>query len=215
LGRRFAERSLVKGKRRKQNLNEQIYVPLIGGVGQLLETIEKGEMPDLEGIEQIRKHGLFFIVDEEVKKTMTWAYVMTNIYRSLYVSGKSTVERMIEDEIERFVHREEDLEHYRGGGYRAHYRAFIGHHYIDSVDLVNCILVEKTPVEVLLGRYPRLIDSNIDSNISGYSVDRTLADSISEAVLKSAKPALIEMKYGREDVSRSLERIIRLLKACI
>jgi len=82
------------------------------------------------------------------------------------------------------------------------YRAFIDNLSMGTVSLRDCILVDKTPLQILRERIVSAKEAHIDSNIAGEPVSRELADKISESVLDKAREDsdIAATRMLREDI---------------
>jgi len=213
LGQRMQRRALIESisfqreERRRERHSEAIYRPLLGQVNRIRDQIFAGESPDLDGLERTMQDGMFYVMDEEVKKHAIAFFVAVKLYKdSVEISGArgATIER---EEIARLLRDwEEDLSRYRRGGLELAYRAFIDNLSMGTVSLGDCILIDKTPLQILRERIVSAKEARIDSNIGGEPVSRELADKISESVLDKARgdSDITATRMLRENILRNI-----------
>jgi len=198
--------SLQREERRRERLSEGIYRPLLGQVGRIREQIFDGESPDLTGLEQTMQDGMFYIMDEKVRKEAIAFSVVARLYKEILETSRARSASIVREEIERLLRdRGADLERYRGGGLELVYRAFIDHLNIGIVSLGDCIFLDKTPLQILRERTTSTKEASIDSNIGGYPVSRELADIISESALERARKDadIVAARTLRQNILRS------------
>jgi len=186
----FISDFLSHGRERKRMMSERVYQPLLYQAGLIAEKVRDGMMPDLTGLEAVRHDSLFRYREDKVQTATLSLIMYTRMYREYYPAARDSVKRIIKEEIESLASgRQEDLAKWRSGGYKVSYRAFIGYEPIGFADLESCLLVGRTPAQFLLERHnilQRQPSAEIDANISGYNVEKTFADTLSESSLKKA-----------------------------
>jgi hypothetical protein len=212
----FLTYTLSKTQRRNERLIEGIYRPLLGQLGQVLERIQDADSPDLKGLDAVRQDGMYFVMNETLKKMTRQAYDEIKGYKDRYGASSSRARAIVRELVQNFVPAE-DLDKYRSGGSEVTYRGFIDHAAMGSVTLQSCLLIGKTPVEWLIEKSSLLRESHIDCNISGHSVGRHLADEISDSALQRADldPLIRDTRSQRQLVLRDLEDLIKTLSAKI
>jgi hypothetical protein len=206
---------LQRGERRRERLSEAIYRPLLGQIGQIREQIENGQMPDLSGLLRTRQDGMYYVIKEGLGQMTDSISNGTKIYNDVYKAASVVGQTIVREEIERFLQdRQEDLKKYQSGGYELNYRAFFRHQHLGNVKLQDCLIMDMTPADVLLKMGSIAQDSEIDSNISGYSVDRQVADEISRAALERARehPYFIAEKQIKKNLLGRLQKTIEMLE---
>jgi len=181
---------LSNRRQRKRIMSERVYQPLLYQAGLIAEKVRDGMMPDLIGLEAVRHDSLFRYREDKVQTATLSLIMYTRMYREYYPAARDSVKRIIREEIESLASsRQEDLAKWRSGGYEVSYRAFIGHEPIGIADLESCLLIGRTPAQFLLERHNILQghpSAKIDANISGHSVEKTFADTLSQSSLKKA-----------------------------
>lgn len=186
----FISDFLSHGRERKMMMSERVYQPLLYQAGLIAEKVRDGMMPDLTGLEAVRHDSLFRYREDKVQTATLLLIMYATMYREYYPAARDGVKRIIKEEIESLASgRQEDLVKWRSGGYEVSYRAFIGYEPIGIADLGSCLLVGRTPTQFLLERHNILQghpSAEIDANISGCSVEKTFADTLSESSLKKA-----------------------------
>ena len=180
--------SLQKEERRRERLSEGIYRPLLGQVGRIREQIFDGESPDLAGLERTMQDGMFYIMDEKVRKEVIAFSAVASVYKEIFNTSRARSASIVREEIRKLLRdKEADLEKYQRGGLELVYRAFIDHLNIGIVSLRDCVFLDKTPLQILREKTTSTKEASIETNIGGHPVSRELADIISESALERAK----------------------------
>jgi len=205
-----------KTRARNERLIEGIYRPLLGQLGLLLEKVQDVENLDLMGLEGVRRNGMFFAMDESLRKMTSQVYKEIKEYKDRYDASNARAQAMVREAIQNFAPTQ-DLGNYRSGGFEVTYRGFIDHAFMGMVDLRSCLLVGKTPVERMIQNRPLLKESNIDCCISGYKVERHLADEISKWALQRAEmdQSIKDARSQRQLVLRDLHDLINAVSSKI
>ncbi|WP_455276844.1 hypothetical protein [[Eubacterium] cellulosolvens] len=204
-------------EKRKERLIDGIYRPLLGQISRAFEEIKNGKMPDMKEFEEIKQDGLYFVIDENVKEPTDQIYQELMGYKDLYDASMGRINQIVREEVEKKIETSaqgKDLEKYKSGDKKVNYRAFINHKYMGSINLSDCLLIGKTPVQILTERRTILKDSNIDSNISGRSAKRTLTDAIAKfALFQANKDTVIQdARLQQQSIIEDFNELIENLK---
>jgi len=200
--------------RRKGRLAEGIYEPLLGQVGEIKDKIQDGrEMPDLDGFEKTRHYGMYFVMDDEVKKKADLVYQELKDYQTMYNASTGSINKIIEKEVELRLSSVE-LEKYRDRPYDVDYRGHIAGRHVGNANLRDCLRIGKTPLQFLHETKSKVNDSDIDCLLSGYPFQRISADFISVSALATVKFDSVVQETGslRNSLLRDLQELIEMLK---
>jgi len=101
---------ISKRLRRSDRLIEGIYEPLLGLVGQIDKDVRDGMgMPNLDNLEQIKQSGMYFAIDNEVKKIEDIVYRKLKEYQIMFNASGRVINEIIEKEVEKVIANLEDL----------------------------------------------------------------------------------------------------------
>ena len=201
--------------RRKERLIDGIYRPLLGQIGQILEKITDGtELPDLSHLEKTRQDGMYFVIDDTVKKIADHVYEELKDYRDFYEASTSSVDGIAEEEVQKIIPKLEKPERFQGRTSNVFYTAFIDHQFMGRVSLRDCLRIGKTPVQFLIEKRPVVKDSDITCLIAGSEVEREVTDLIVEPALKKAdeNKAIIRFRSKRQSLLKDIQELIEILK---
>lgn len=207
---------LSKTRARNERLIEGIYRPFLGQLGKVLEKIQDADTLDLKGLDIVRQDGMYFVMEEALKKMANQVYEEIKGYNDRHDASSSRAQAIVREAVQNFLPAQ-DQDKYRSGGFEVTYRGFIDHAFMGTVALHSCLLIGKTPVECLVEKRPLLKESNIDCNISGCKVERYLADEVSRSALARANldPVIQDARSQRQLVLGDLEDLIKTLSARI
>jgi len=206
---------ISKRLRRSDRLIEGIYEPLLGLVGQIDKNVrDSKEMPNLDNLEEIKRSGMYFAIDKEVKKMEDIVYRKLKEYQTMFNASEPIINRIIQEEVEKVIPNLEDAERYGHRPYDIEYRPHIAGVHVGHANLRECLRIGKTPIQFIKETATRKIeDSDIDCLLAEYQFDRHLADSISELAKEKVDrdPIVEETRTLRKSLLEDMQKLIEML----
>lgn len=172
---------------RNERLYEGIYRPLLGQIGLIREEIEKGLDPNLRGIEQIRRDGLFFFLKEKEKFTIEKVYRWTQVYSQAYHSAVARGRDIIDSEMKRQFLGDNlyaDLAKQLTQGRLPTYRLLVGDRSRAEIGLLDSLVQKKNPYDALGDIAIISATRSYDCIIGSDTIPENKAKAISESALK-------------------------------
>ena len=203
-------------------LKRRVYIPLIGQIHQISEDIRVGRQPSSRKLEDTLNSGYSSFLDRTTW-LKTWLLVgIVGIYVTRLNVALNRIKAIIKEEVEKDLQTypisANDLRLIRGGDYGVSYLAYVGSQHLLSLDLTDCIVRDRKPVDGIKEAAAMTLGEmgfTVKTTVSDVSYDRGRCDAIVERVFSRAKhdESIILMKSIRQDSLDETDKTIRHLQA--
>lgn len=192
-----------------------IYGPLFREVNRVHESLKSFEKPMAGELEKIMSHYLYFMVDEELRKSLSHFSNRIKRYSTIYEALKGPANEIARKVAEENLEKEKLTDPH---DLSIHYRLFVGHKYLAAISLSEALLKGKTPKGILESIKQGLKESRILIDVGGYDYsDLEAVDRVCEKALREIRetPIFQQTKKESKSIIQQSERIIRRIKPFI
>jgi len=201
------------GRENSALMREVIYGPLFKQMNRIKEDLNSFQTSRFEEVEEIMRSHLYFLVSSEFRKTIESFCERVRRYALLELAVIGAAEQIIIETSKEMLKKQgpaTDL--------NIVYRLFVGSNHIDAVNLLQAILKNKTPREIMMEKAVGLKEVTVEITVGGYAYasNEDVHKTCEMALQKLRTNALFEQRESeRKYLVSEVEKIIDRLRPFI